>query len=29
LRRLGIAEATAANAFLEATYLPEHNVRFA
>jgi transposase len=29
LRRLGIAEATAANAYLEATYLPEHNARFA
>jgi hypothetical protein len=29
LRRLGIAEATAANAFLEATYLPDHNARFA
>jgi transposase len=29
LRRLGIADATTANAFLEATYLPEHNVRFA
>ena len=29
LRRLGIADATAANAFLEATYLPEHNIRFA
>jgi transposase len=29
LRRLGIAEATAANAFLETTYLPEHNTRFA
>ena len=29
LRRLGIADATAANAFLETTYLPEHNVRFA
>jgi transposase len=29
LRRLGIADATAANAFLEATYLPEHNGRFA
>ena len=29
LRRLGIADAAAANAFLEATYLPEHNVRFA
>ena len=28
-RRLGIADATAANAFLETTYLPEHNVRFA
>ena len=25
LRRLGIADATAANAFLETTYLPEHN----
>jgi transposase len=29
LRRLGIAEATAANAFLDTTYLPEHNTRFA
>jgi hypothetical protein len=29
LRRLGIAEATAANAFLEETYLPDHNARFA
>ena len=29
LRRLGVAEAAAANAFLEATYLPEHNARFA
>jgi transposase len=29
LRRVGIADATAANAFLEATYLPEHNARFA
>jgi hypothetical protein len=29
LRRLGIAEASAANAFLETTYLPEHNLRFA
>jgi transposase len=29
LRRLGIADAPAANAFLEATYLPEHNGRFA
>ena len=29
LRRLGIADATTANAFLETTYLPEHNVRFA
>ena len=28
-RRLGIATATAANAFLETTYLPEHNARFA
>jgi transposase len=28
-RRLGIADATAANAFLETTYLPEHNRRFA
>jgi hypothetical protein len=28
LRRLGIADAPAANAFLETTYLPEHNVRF-
>lgn len=26
---MGIADATAANAFLETTYLPEHNVRFA
>jgi transposase len=29
LRRLGIADATAANAFLETTYLPDHNARFA
>ena len=29
LRRLGIATATAANGFLETTYLPEHNARFA
>jgi hypothetical protein len=29
LRRLGIADATTANAFLETTYLPEHNDRFA
>jgi transposase len=29
LRRLGIADAPAANAFLDATYLPEHNRRFA
>jgi transposase len=29
LRRLGIADATAANAFLETTYLPEHNARVA
>jgi len=29
LRRLAIADATAANAFLETTYLPEHNTRFA
>jgi transposase len=29
LRRLGIADAVAANAFLETTYLPEHNARFA
>jgi transposase len=28
LRRLGIADASAANAFLETTYLPEHNARF-
>jgi hypothetical protein len=28
-RRVGIADATAANAFLETTYLPEHNTRFA
>jgi transposase len=28
-RRLGIADATAANAFLATTYLPEHNGRFA
>ena len=29
LRRLEIADATAANTFLEQTYLPEHNRRFA
>jgi len=29
LRRLGIADAAAANAFLDTTYLPEHNTRFA
>ena len=29
LRRLGIADVAAANAFLETTYLPEHNARFA
>jgi transposase len=29
LRRLGIADAPAANVFLETTYLPEHNERFA
>ena len=29
LRRLGIADAITANAFLETTYLPEHNARFA
>jgi hypothetical protein len=29
LRRMGIADAAAANVFLEATYLPEHNARFA
>ncbi len=29
LRRLGIADAAAANTFLEQTYLPEHNRRFA
>ncbi len=29
LRRLGIADAPAANAFLEMTYLPEHNARCA
>jgi transposase len=29
LRRLGIADATAANAFLETSYLREHNRRFA
>jgi transposase len=29
LRRLGIADATAANAFLEGPYLSEHNARFA
>lgn len=28
LRRLGIADAHAANAFLETRYLPEHNARF-
>jgi transposase len=28
LRRLGIADAPAANAFLETTYLPDHNARF-
>jgi transposase len=28
-RRVGIATATAANAFLETRYLPEHNARFA
>jgi len=28
LRRLGIAAAPAANAFLETTYLPDHNARF-
>jgi len=28
LRRLGIADAAAANVFLETTYLPEHNERF-
>src|SRR5947199_6102720 len=28
LRRLRIADAPAANAFLETTYLPEHNARF-
>ena len=28
-RRVGIGDATAANAFLETTYLPEHNARFA
>jgi transposase len=28
LRRVGIADATTANAFLETTYLPEHNARF-
>jgi hypothetical protein len=28
-RRVGIATAPAANAFLETTYLPEHNARFA
>jgi hypothetical protein len=28
LRRLGIADMTAANAFLATTYLPEHNQRF-
>ena len=28
LRRLGIADADAANAFLETVYLPEHNARF-
>ncbi len=29
LRRLGIADAAAANTFLETVYLPEHNARFA
>ena len=29
LRRLGIADAPTANAFLATTYLPEHNIRFA
>ena len=29
LRRVGIADAAAANAFLDTTYLPEHNARFA
>jgi transposase len=29
LRRLGIADADAANTFLETTYLPEHTARFA
>lgn len=29
LRRLGIPDAAAANAFLETTYLPEHHQRFA
>jgi len=29
LRRSGIADAPAANAFLETRYLPEHNIRFA
>jgi hypothetical protein len=29
LRRLGIADDVAANAFLETTYLPDHNARFA
>jgi hypothetical protein len=29
LRRLGITDDATANAFLEATYLPEHNARFA
>jgi hypothetical protein len=29
LRRLGIADSTAANAFLATTYLPGHNARFA
>jgi transposase len=29
LRRLGIADAAAANAFLDTTYLAEHNARFA
>jgi len=29
LRRLGIADATPANAFLDTTYWPEHNTRFA
>lgn len=29
LRRLGIADDAAANAFLEPTYLPDYNARFA